>query len=77
MITLEDLAGRATSTMSEDDLVRGYATALSPVVRTVPCACGGTLSAPQGDDRAISLAVSFHNESTTHRQWRIAVEASE
>jgi hypothetical protein len=40
------------------------------VMRDVPCACGGRLSAPQGDDGALVAAVVRHNETPAHRGWR-------
>lgn len=41
------------------------------VMRDVPCACGGWLSAVQGDDGAVVAAVVRHNESPAHQGWRL------
>lgn len=39
------------------------------------CACGDLITAPSGDEPTVTLAVSVHNESTVHQQWREWQEA--
>jgi hypothetical protein len=38
--------------------------------RTLPCACGGWISAIDGDGRSIVAAVRAHQASPIHRVWR-------
>jgi hypothetical protein len=59
-------AQRPTSRIDEGLLMRAY---LHPE-RTVPCVCGGEISAPDGDDAAITAAVRVHNDTARHRAWR-------
>jgi len=42
------------------------------------CACGGLIEAENGEERTVAEAVSLHNGSPDHEQWRkeqAAVEA--
>jgi hypothetical protein len=71
MTAMEVLAGRPISAMPEADLIRGYSAGLAPVIRVVPCACGGRLAAPVGDWDAISAAVQTHRETQEHRAWQL------
>jgi hypothetical protein len=70
-MTLDVLARRPTSAMSEAELVHGYSTGPAPVIRVVPCACGGHLSAPYGDWLAIASAVMSHRETPLHQAWQL------
>jgi hypothetical protein len=54
---------------SEWELLKGYEGA-SETVRTVPCACGGVLSAIAGDDKGLSRAVVIHRDTPQHRYWQ-------
>lgn len=69
-MTIELLSARPTSSLAEAELMRAYSFGPAPVTRTVPCACGGYLSATSGDERAIATTVAVHNESTVHQLWR-------
>lgn len=40
-----------------------------PILRTEPCACGDSITAPQGDE-AVLAAVQTHNATEAHRTWR-------
>ena len=55
------------ASLSEDQLVRGYA---GPVVRREPCACGADVVQRQSED--VPEAVQRHNETPPHHAWREA-----
>lgn len=55
---------------AEWELIHGYE-GVSETVRTVPCACGGVLSAIAGDSKGLNLAVVAHGDTPSHRFWRV------
>ena len=68
-MTLDMLERRATSAMSEAQLVSGGLGLRLPRELAEPCVCGGVIRADD-DPRAIADAVVVHGRSTSHQQWR-------
>ncbi len=67
MVTIEDLARRPTSAMTEATLEVGYG---RQVVDRRPCGCGVDISLYAGDD--VAVVVGSHNASRGHEAWAIA-----
>ena len=67
---IAELGAPPTSAMPEAVLFHALRGGPAPVERTEPCACGGFITALDGDERSIQVAVGRHKESLTHRAWR-------